>query len=434
MRLQPASPAPDHAPVHPLSGRITDLGQRLRRADRDHVWALDAAVAVLVLLLFCVPDLLRAFATGPSDLSYGLRLPSWPATLALQAAVVAPLVWRRRRPLAAFSVIMAAVLLQRLLHLDLMLADFAPPIAVYSLARYGRLKHLPWACAAVVAGSATVAMRTGAAEGFAPTLLIAVGLVTAPAAAGLVVRFRQAELATLRERAARLEIERDQRSRLAIAAERARVAREMHDIVGHHLSVIVTLADGGAYAVGLAPERGKEALQLIGDTGRQALDELRRTLSVLRDHTDERANGAELNPQPGIADIDGLCAHIRAAGPEVVYRTTGDLQSLDRGVQLAVYRIVQEALTNALRHAGPHTRVHLTLIREGAQMRVSVEDTGPPADTGRPEPAHVGHGLTGVRERAALYGGTVLAGTRPEKGWVVRATLDLTPVPLGGAS
>jgi signal transduction histidine kinase len=160
----------------------------------------------------------------------------------------------------------------------------------------------------------------------------------------------------------------------------------MHDIIGHNLSVIITLADGGAYATDLAPERGKQALLLIGDTGRQALGELRRMLGVLRVQT-STPDAPELSPQPGIADLDALCARIRAAGPQVVYRTGGDPAALDRGVQLTVYRIVQEALTNALKHAGHDTRVDLAVNVEDARVHIDCHDTGPGTPPPDPHPA-----------------------------------------------
>ncbi|WP_410614201.1 sensor histidine kinase [Amycolatopsis sp. lyj-109] len=254
-------------------------------------------------------------------------------------------------------------------------------------------------------------------------LFFLISTAIAAAALGFAVRIRRAQLVNLRERAARLEVERDQRSRLATATERTRVAREMHDIIGHNLSVIISLADGGAYAAEATPERSREALRLVGESGRQALGELRRMLGVLR----EQAAAPELHPQPRIADIEALCGRLRAAGPVVVHRSGGDLEALDQGVQLMAYRIVQEALTNTLKHAGPGTRVDVTLTVEGAQLGIGVQDTGPPAGS-RPAGCE-GHGLTGMRERAALYGGTLTAGPTPGGGWVVRAVLDVTPLP-----
>jgi signal transduction histidine kinase len=280
--------------------------------------------------------------------------------------------------------------------------------------------------------SNTLSMARSSLDTLADALFFLFSAVTAALALGLAVRIRRSQLSVLRERAARLEVERDQRSRLAAADERARVAREMHDIVGHNLSVMVTLADGGAYAAAVTPARSAQALRLIGDTGREALSELRRMLGVLREHADV----PELSPQPGIADIDALCTRIRAAGPQVVYRTAGDVDTADRGVQLAVYRIAQEALTNALKHAGPDTLATLELSVEDTHLRIRVDDTGPPA--GRVQPATAndeGHGLAGMRERVALYGGSVLAGHRPGGGWTLQAALELRPpAAAGGAS
>jgi signal transduction histidine kinase len=416
-------PGPDPLPGHPLVTRLAQVGQRMREADRDHPWALDTAVVAGVFLMFCVPDLVHG--DGPRDLPITLtRLPV-AGTLALQAGLLLPLLWRRRTPCVAFAVIAAAFLLQWSLG-ALLRADVALLVALYSLVLHGRLRHLPWACAATAGELALVAMRVSTAVSVWDALFLLFSTATAAVALGLAVRIRRAQLAGLRERAARLEIERDQRSRLATATERTRMAREMHDIIGHNLSVIITLADAGAYAADVTPERGNQALRLIGDTGRQALGELRRMLGVLREHT----GPPELNPQPGIADLDALCARIRAAGPQVVYRSGGELDALDRGGELMVYRIVQEALTNTLKHAGPGTRAHVTLTVEGSQLHVRVHDTGPPDGPAQPGPSHEeGHGLAGMRERAALYCGTVTAGPAPGGGWTVEASLDLTPIP-----
>jgi signal transduction histidine kinase len=419
-RLQPAELDPLGA--HPLVAQLTRVSQRVRQWDQDHRWALDAAVVAVVFLVFCVPDLVQE--DGPRDLAIKFTHLPLTGTLALQAGLVLPLLWRRRTPFAAFCAIAAVFLLQWSLDAWLR-ADAALLVALYSLALHGRPRHLPWACAATAGALALVAVRISGTVSVWDSLFFLFSTATAAVALALAVRIRRAQLAILRDRAARLEIERDQRTRLAAATERTRMAREMHDVVGHNLSVIITLADGGAYAADVRPERGKEALRLIGDTGRQALGELRRILGVLR----EQPGAPDLSPQPGIADIDVWCTRIRAAGPQVVYRTAGDVEALDRGVQLTVYRIVQEALTNTLKHAGPDTRAYLELNVEGRELRVRVQDTGPAGATGqRVPPGEEGHGLAGMRERAALYHGTVLAGPRPGGGWTVEVTLDLTPL------
>ncbi|MFF7974615.1 histidine kinase [Streptomyces sp. NPDC007905] len=412
----------------PLVARLGRAGQRLRQADRARPWVLDTAVVVLVFAMFCLPDLLHAGAgdgDGPHRLRLALtRLPA-AGMAALQAGLVLPLLWRRRRPLAAFGAIWAVFLLQWSLNAALR-ADVALFIALYSLALHGRLRQLPWACGLMAGGMAVVAVRLSPVVSVWDALFFLLSTATAAVALGLMVRIRRAQLAGLRDQAARLEVERDQRSRLAAATERARVAREMHDIVGHNLSVIITLADAGAYATDTAPERGKEALHLIGDTGRQALGELRRVLGVLRAASDGPPGEPELSPQPGIADIDALCENVRAAGLDVVYRSAGDIDALDDGVQLTVYRIVQEALTNTLKHAGAGTRATLAIAVEDARLTIRVKDTGPAA---RPGPTgEEGHGLVGMRERAALYGGTVSAGPAAGGGWTVEAVLG-----LGGA-
>ncbi|WP_405513037.1 sensor histidine kinase [Streptomyces canus] len=417
----------DISGMGPLVARLSRGGQRLRHADRTHPWVLDTAVVVLVFLMFCLPDLIHGGADdGDGPRRFRLAFTQLPVVgmLALQVGLVLPLLWRRRKPVVAFGVIAAVFVLQWSLGAALR-ADVALFVALYSLALHGRLRQLPWACAATAGAMALVAVRASSAVSVGDALFFLLSTATAAVALGLMVRIRRAQLAGLRERAARLEIERDQRSRLATATERTRVAREMHDIVGHNLSVIITLADAGAYATDIAPARGKEALQLIGDTGRQALGELRRVLGVLREAADGPPDRPELSPQPGIADIEALCAKVRAAGLEVLYRTSGDVDTLDSGVQLTVYRIVQEALTNTLKHTDPGARVHLAILVEDSRLTIRVLDTGPATSSGPPN--EEGHGLVGMRERAALYGGTVSAGPAGGGGWSVEAVLDLTP-------
>ncbi|MEU1371611.1 histidine kinase [Streptomyces sp. NPDC005803] len=411
----------------PLIARFSRGGQRLRQANLVHPWVLDSAVVLLAFLMFCLPDLMHGGAED-SDGPRRFRLAFTPlplaATLLLQAGLVLPLLWRRRRPMVAFVAIAAVFVLQWSLGAALR-ADIALFIALYSLALHGRLRQLAWACGIMAVAMVLVAVRVPAVVSVWDALFFLLSTATAALALGLMVRTRRAQLAGLRERAARLEIERDQRSRLAGATERARVAREMHDIVGHNLAVMITLADAGAYATDVAPERGKETLQLIGDTGRAALGELRRVLCVLREASDGAGTMPELSPQPAFTDIEALCEGVRTAGLDVVYRTTGNVDALDRGLQLTVYRIVQEGLTNALRHAGAGTRVKLTVGVEGTRVFVRVRDHGPVCRSG--PWIEEGHGLVGMRERAALYGGDIIAGPVAGGGWMVKANLDSTP-------
>ncbi|MEH0490387.1 sensor histidine kinase [Streptomyces scabiei] len=425
----------DISGMGPLVARLSRGGQRLRQADRARPWVLDTVVVLVVFLMFCLPDLIHGGAdNGDGPRRFRLAFTQLPVAgmLALQAGLVLPLLWRRRKPVAAFATIAAVFVLQWALGAALR-ADISLFVALYSLALHGWLRQLPWACAVMAGAIALVAVQASSAVSVWDALFFLLSTATAALALGLMVRIRRAQLAGLRDRAARLEIERDQRSRLATATERTRVAREMHDIVGHNLSVIITLADAGAYATDIAPERGKEALQLIGDTGRQALGELRRVLGVLREAGGGPPGGPELSPQPGIADIEALCTKVRTAGLEVVYRTSGDVDALDSGVQLTAYPIVQEALTNTLKHTDTDTDsgtlVRLAILVEDSRLNIQVQDTGPATPAGPPN--EEGHGLVGMRERAALYGGTISAGPTGGGGWSVEAVLDLTP--QGGA-
>jgi signal transduction histidine kinase len=408
---------------HPLAGRLFEVGRRLRQWDAEHRWVLDTVVVLVVFSLFCAPDLV-VHDRDSSDAPITFTELPWPQMLLLQGALIVPLWWRRRAPLAAFSTVLAVFVAQWAAGI-MFRADVAVLVAVYSLVLHGRLRRLPWAVPGLVVAVVLVLVRLSGVVSVWDVLFFVVSVGTAAVALGFAIRVRRAQLAALRERAVQLEVERDQRSRLAAATERTRVAREMHDIVGHSLSVIITLADGGRYAADAAPERGKDALRLIGDTGRASLAELRRMLGVLREQTDE----LNLSPQPGIADLDPLCRQIRAAGPQVEYQSTGALHALDVGMQLVTYRIVQEALTNALKHAGAHTRIHLALRIDGGRLRILVRDTGPPAGDPPVPSSGEGHGVVGMRERAGLYAGTVTAGPVPGGGWAVAADLDLESRP-----
>jgi signal transduction histidine kinase len=350
------------------------------------------------------------------------------ALVILEIGLMLPLLWRRRAPFAVFAAIATVFVLQWSLNVWLH-GDVALFLALYSLARHGALRYLSWACGITLAALVLVAVRVSSVVDLPAALFLLCAATTAALLLGLGTRMAPVHMAALRERAAQLEVERDQRAQLAAAAERSRMADEMHDIIGHNLSVIIGLADGGARAANLAPGRGKEALQLIAGTGRQALGELRRMLGVLSEGAQTDEPGPQLHPQPSIADIDALCARVRVAGPQIVYRGVGNLDALESGVQLTVYRIVQESLTNTLKHAGSDTRAQLTLTAKAQEVRVRIDDTGPPDGTSsHPEPAQDRRGLAGMRQRVALYAGTVTAGPRPGGGWTVEAVLDLSPL------
>ncbi|MFC9678751.1 sensor histidine kinase [Streptomyces sp. NPDC056948] len=414
--------------AHPVLGRMWRGQQDRQRLDRRHPWLLDTAV-VLFVVLISLPDLLADRSHGPfGETVHRGELPSGVLYL-FTAALIVPLWWRRRAPAVTFFVIAFVSLVQWSFGVWQQ-AGVSTLVALYSLALHGSLRALGWA-AAVTVVETTVAVCVLVDIGNPLRgLFFLLGTATAAMAVGLTLRIRRMYLAALEDRARRLEVERDQRVRLTAAAERSRVAREMHDIVGHNLSVMVSVADGAATLAAHRNEQSAEALRILGDTGRQAMSELRRMLGVLReDQEDERL----LGPQPGIRDLDALLARVRAAGVPVTYRTVGDLDGLGGGVQLTVYRIVQESLTNTLKHAGAGTSAEVTLAVEAGEVRVRVADAGAPP--GAPPPAKPasrddgpGHGLVGIRQRAAMYGGTVIIGPRDSgHGWLVDVVLDVPP-------
>ncbi|WKX71800.1 sensor histidine kinase [Streptomyces sp. XD-27] len=242
------------------------------------------------------------------------------------------------------------------------------------------------------------------------------------------IRTRRAYYAQLEERAARLEKEREERSKMAVAAERARIARELHDVVAHNVSVMVVQADGAAYVMDAAPEQARQALETISGTGRQALAEMRRLLGVLR--TGEPSDSTDYVPQPDVEQIDDLIEQVRGAGLVVDFRVEGSPRPLPSGVELTAYRIVQEALTNTRKHGGPDVEasVRLTYFDDG--LGLLVEDDGRGAQREMYEDGGAdgqGHGLIGMRERVGMVGGTLDAGPRPGGGFRISALLPLRP-------
>jgi signal transduction histidine kinase len=375
----------------------------------------------------------------PSDV-FGRRVTSVPVAVVVATAMAQtlPLAWRRKAPLAVFWVVLAACLVQVSLRLALR-TDISLMIALYGLVRYApvlRRSVLMLAGAGTLTAVVLAVFRVPHLRHNTPFVLFFLCCAAAASAGlGLAGRARQAQLVAMSERADRLETERDQRTRIATATERARVSREMHDIVGHNLAVIIGLADGGAALAPVNQERAAEALRLIAATGRQALSELRFTLGALREHQPGTGGGPDLRPQPGAADLPALLDRTRAAGPQVTYTTSGNLAALTPGLQLTIYRIAQESLTNVLRHAGTDTTVQVTLhvSTSASQVRIAVEDTGPPGQPAgqraRTDEERDGQGLTGIRERANLLGGTAQAGPRPGGGWAVHVVLPMLPVP-----
>jgi signal transduction histidine kinase len=389
------------------------------------------------------------------------RLLLVPTTLALTV----PVVFRRTHPVGAFAVVIAVGALQVIFDIRPIPPDLTILVLLYTLAAYTTRRLSVIGLGICLLGSAAeldrlyahVIIRTHqpnwllmGATLFAGPLLIAWVL-------GDSMRYRRAYYANLEERAARLERDRDAQARMAATAERARIARELHDVVAHNVSVMVVQADGASYALGSDPDRTREALAAISATGRQALTEMRALLGVLRKSDEPCLEGpaglpdaggsgapalvgvpdqaetvvtASLAPVPGIDQLDDLLDQARAAGLPVSCTIEGQPRRLAEGTALAAYRIIQESLTNTRKHAGPWAQASVLLRYTTDAIELVIADDGlgeAAASDG------AGHGLTGMRERAAMYGGTVRAGPRPSGGFTVTARLPITPAQAGAA-
>jgi signal transduction histidine kinase len=352
------------------------------------------------------------------------RVGSRPTGWALQVALIVPLVWRRRYPVAVFAIIALVALVQWCLGVE-MVGDLALLVALYTLASH-RPRVVATAGAALVeVGAIMASFRWSLAGSWLRSLVFLSGLVAAAFLLGTNLRSRRSRLAAVTERAERLEREREQQALIAATAERTRIAREMHDVIAHSLAVMISLADGASAKLRSDPERAGTAIRDLSRIGRQALDDTRRLLGVLRD------DGApeELAPQPGLAQIDGLLAQVRTTGLAASLAINGEPRPLPPGAELTVYRIVQEATTNALKHAVGATSVAVALDYSRNLLAISVQDNGraPGRSPDHRPPRGSGHGLSGMSERAAIYRGTVVAGPGLG-GWSVEARIPITPV------
>jgi signal transduction histidine kinase len=325
------------------------------------------------------------------------------------------LAWRRRWPLVLLGTLVAAT------SANFWLPDAGEGeafgilvlVGVYTAAAHtgGR--------AAVAASLLTVAswilVTAGDPDGIYFGALVFFGiLVGAPFLFGRLIRARRLRESLLEERSVVLEREREERARAAVAEERTRIARELHDVVAHAISVIVLQARGGRRLQFEDPDEARRAFDTIERTGSQALAEMRRLLGMLRADDEELA----LAPQPSLSALDALAREVTHAGLPVEVRIEGEPTELPAGVDLSAYRIVQEALTNALKHAGP-TRARVSVRYGDGELQIDVEDDGSASGNGD----GTGHGLLGIRERVTVYGGSFEAGRRAVGGFAVRARL-----------
>ncbi|GAA1525066.1 sensor histidine kinase [Actinomadura kijaniata] len=339
----------------------------------------------------------------------------------LHAGLLLPLVGRRRWPRAMFAVIALVCFLQWLARIPLVTGDVAVLYGLYAVTAYCSFRWGLGALLVTLLGGVMEATQLAVSSRdfrWSLTLLSVVGVGVW--LLGLHMRTRRAYLRSLEERAERLERERGNELQVARAAERARIARELHDVVAHNVSVIVVQADGAAFALETDPDRARKALETIAETGRTALAEMRRLVGVLRENAHETGDGYA--PQPGVEQLTELVDQMHGSGLPVTLTVDGTPIELSEGRQLTIFRVVQEALTNTLKHGGPRAAARVTVryAPDAIEVRVSDDGRGAAAfDDGR------GHGLMGMRERVAVYGGRVRAAPLPGGGFEVIARIPV---------
>jgi signal transduction histidine kinase len=381
-------------------------------------------------------------------ISIGSLLQRSPAAVVVVLLMIVPIAFRRRAPVAAFVIAVIGGGWQVLGlgsggatngsggHAGPIPCDVALLVLLYTVAAYRPRRYSILALLTCVGGSLVAVLiwlpvpgQVGLGQQLFVAGFLFGGISLACWILGDSMRYRRGYYTALEEKAARLEAQRHAEAKVAAAAERARIARELHDVVAHHVSVMVVQADGAGYVLRSDPDRAAAALAAVSATGRQALTELRRLLGVLRS-SDQHA---DLAPVPGLGELRELLDQARAAGLEVSYTLTGAPRDLPEGAELAAYRVVQESLTNTRKHAGLAANAAVRLEYQHDGLIVQVTDDGMAAPSGEPG----GHGLAGMRERVTMYGGTVTAGRLPGGGFRVRAWLPSrkpvrgTDVPAG---
>jgi signal transduction histidine kinase len=411
-----SAPVAGASPPRPLDG-AWQLWERLRGWDQRFAIVVDTILA-LGLFLVC---------SGWFSFSKVSHPDLW-----FVAALTLPLILRRRAPISVFLVIAIVAFAQWSTTAPLV-ADSALLVALYTVTA-----ECDWLAVVVAAlileiGVILATERWTPIGNYSKSLIFLTGMAAASLFAGVVVRALRSQIDWLAERAARLEFERDQQSFLAAAAERARIAREMHDVVSHNIQVMVTLADAAAVAQRSDPRRATEAMHDVSHTGRQALGDMRRLLGLLREGDDTSGTGRSaavaFAPQPGLAELEGLAERVRSTGLTVTLTRSGTPFALSGGAELTVFRIAQEALTNTMKHANSARSVAISLAFDDPVVTLIVVDDGRPSGASLPDGAPAtrhnggGHGVVGMTERAAAFDGSLVAGPHPSGGWQVAVTL-----------
>ncbi|MEV1018082.1 sensor histidine kinase [Micromonospora sp. NPDC049751] len=394
-----------------MTVRRTLFGRPLRGV------AFDVAVSVVVAFV---------------GLTSAVSQPGGWAAVGVGVGMAVALLFRRTHPSAVTVVVAALALVQVITRWGPQAFDVAVLIALYSVVKYGRrLRDGVLAGAVAAVGVLLAAAQTPGVIVWWVTALWYALVTGAVWLVALNVRTRRLYVLSLEERAATLEREREAESRAAVAEERTRIARELHDVVAHSMAVMIVQADGARFMLDRDPEQARAAVKVVADTGRSALEEMRRLVGVLRDSGPAGADVVAADPEHrrlALAELPDLLARFRDAGLFVRDAVSGEPPALPPGLELTVYRVVQEALTNALKHAGVGATVDLRMTYSADAVEVRVVDDGRGRPVVSPAPPG-GHGLLGMRERVAVYDGSLTAGPRPTGGWQVRVRLPLPSEP-----
>jgi signal transduction histidine kinase len=387
-------------------------------------WATDPRRLVDLLVVVVVAVLSVADVASASTARVAGERPADALAYVLVLAGSVSLYWRRRAPLAVLAFVTAVVV-------TMYLSDYSAYLSVlgltglYAAAAHAEHRRRAWWAIGIsstcLIGAACVSLLDRP-EGFAYlTVVSMVGFLMAAIAAGVIIRNRERIFVDTERRAAQAEADRVVEAERAVVRERSRIAREMHDVVAHGMSVIAVQAAAGREIVHTNPDKAAEVFARIEAVGRESLDELRRMLGVLRETGDEQTS---LAPQPGIADIAAAVDRSSTSGVATTLVIDGRQRSLAPGVELAAYRIVQEALTNVRKHAGAAASATVRITYEPQALAIEISDDGRGAVTALSR-SGAGHGLIGMRERVEVYGGELTSGPRPGGGFVVRAVLPI---------
>jgi signal transduction histidine kinase len=398
-----------------MSRRAAIRWAALRRSAAQHPGRTDALVAVALYLLATFTVTTSGELSRPDGELIGA---------AANLAIVLPLAWRRRAPLAVLcGVVLASGLSLALLGGSGGEAAVAVALATFAAEEPDQGRLVPAAIAS--AAFLLLAIIIDGPGGTVAVLTTVLAALAAAFCAGLAVRARRAQRDALADRSERLRRQREQETELAVARERERIAGEVHDIVAHNIAVMVALADGAAASVATSPAEAREAVDHIAGTGRDALAELKGLLDVLGH--DGEPHG--LRPQPGLDDLDDLLRSVRGAGLETRFRVEGRAVAVGAMTATTIYRIVQEALTNILRHARGATFAEVKLSFGTDELALEVLDDGRGSVADRAE----GRGLRGMRDRAAVLGAAFQAGPVDDAGWRIAATIPLGDKGLSSA-